>query len=193
MEEENYVQFATFSKTYIFNGDVVGGDASYLQTLDSEENNSITLSNITITKTLIPTSRPPEEIIEFDEDVRFVFSGFFGEEVAPFDFYRTRENNILKTYNNYNDLPNFNNPNIFLVDFNPDPREQVTLNHFFVDVNGDPFEGSTSGLITVTLEPSRHLTRLTAIKNTLETRSAVEKSNILQQVLRDIQLTPEER
>lgn len=187
-EDELRTQFVTFTTTYTFVGDDVGGSVNYDETLDLSSNASIILSNITITKTEVPTSIPPEESPEYANDFVFTFTGFYGEEAAPNDTYRTRESNTLKVYNNYNNLPNFDQPDTYLVDFLPDPRESVTIKHYFTSNNGIK---STSNVV-VTLDGSRHLTRLTAIKQTLSDRADREKIAILQRVRQEVQLTPEE-
>lgn len=188
MDEER-VQFVTFTTTYTFIGDDVGGSVDYNQTLDVSNNTSITLSNITITKTQVPTSKPPEESPVYANDFVFTFSGFYGEEVAANDTYRARIGNEIVTYTSFNNLPNFNQANTYLVDFIPDPREEVTLLHYFTANTGTV----TSANVVITLDGSRHLTRLTNIKNTLTARAESERLSILDRVRQAVQLTPEER
>lgn len=187
-ELEERIQFVNFTVSYTFTGDSVAGSIDYLETLDLSSNTSISLTNLTITKSEVPTSIPPEESPEYANDFVFTFSGFYGEEVAPNDTYRTREGNQLKVFNNFNNLPDFSKPDTYLIEFLPDPRESVTLKHFFTSNTGSQ---STSNVV-VTLDSSRHLTRITAIKETLAARSEQEKIAILRRVQTEIQLNDED-
>lgn len=186
MEEETRVQFVNFSVTYTFEGDAVGGACDYEQTVDIDNGGDrIDLVNITITKSEFPSGNNQAT---YANNFSFTFSGFYGEEVGNKDFYRVRVGNEFFEYRGFNQLPDFSQAQTYLVDFLPDPREQAQIQHRFSTNTGI---AQTKNVI-ITLNQARHLSRLAAIKNTLEERAAQEKIAVIRNVQTLAQLYPED-
>jgi hypothetical protein len=184
--EETQVQFVNFTVTYTFIGDAVGGACDYEQTVDLDNNSArINLTNILITKSEVPSGDPQAV---YANNFVFTFTGFYGEEVADRDFYRARVGDDIIQYRSFNDLPDFSQPKVYLIDFLPDPREESNIQHRFSTNTGIAQTKS----VTVTLNQSRHLTRIQAIRNTLEQRANEEKLSIIRDVESLAQLYPEE-
>jgi len=184
--DETQVQFVNFTTTYTFIGDDVGGACDYNQTVDLDNEGSIIiLKNINIIKAEVPSGNI--EAI-YANNFEFTFTGFYGEEVADRDFYRVRIDNNFFEYRSFRDLPDFSLAKTYLIDFLPDPREEARIQHRFSTNIGI----TQTRNVIITLDQSRHSTRIAAIKNTLEQRATQEKIALIRNVQTQAQLFPED-
>ena len=142
---------------------------------DTGLNISFTSNTMNVAKEIVPVNianvGDPSEFVDF---FQFTFSGSFGEEIETAGEYTVRSGNDLIELNSYYDLPDFTKKDTYLIKYAPDSRQSINVAAIAVS-NAVPT--STVTLVTreVELEPSRHVTRVTQIRITIDVRVAEEK------------------
>jgi hypothetical protein len=182
-------QFDNFSKTFYFpvtytnpptNTEYV--DVTFDRFREANLNITIVSNNVTVDRTF-PVSHDfgTEETPDVKDAFEFEISGFFGEELATNDEYVVRVNNEIKTIGSFGDLPDFNQPETYLIKFFPDSRHSVNVSFEFT-TNATPANTFAAGEQEFELVPDRHVERITTIGNTIEARAAQERDKEVQQL-----------
>ena len=142
---------------------------------DTDLNISFTSNTMNVAKEIVPVNianvGDPPELVDF---FQFTFSGSFGEEIETAGEYTVRSGNDILQLNSYYDLPDFTEKDTYLIKYAPDSRHSVNVAAIAVS-NAVP--ATTVTLVTreIELEPSRHVTRVTQIRLTIDVRAAEEK------------------
>ncbi len=142
---------------------------------DTDLNISFTSNTMNVTKEIVPVNVAPEG---FPEDIKdffeFTLTGFFGEEIETAGEYTVRSGNDVIELNSYYDLPDFTEKDTYLIKYAPDSRQSINVAAIAVS-NAVPANTITLVTREVELEPSRHVTRVTQIRLTIDVRAAEEK------------------
>lgn len=182
-------QFDNFSKTFYFPVTYTNSPANteYVDVIFNrfrEANLNITIvsDNVAVDRTF-PVSHNfgTEEAPDVKDAFKFDISGFFGEELATNDEYIVRVNNEILTINSFGDLPDFSEPNTYLIKFFPDSRHSVNVSFEFT-TNATPANTFATGEQEFELVPDRHVDRIITIGNTIEARAAQEREREVQRL-----------
>lgn len=142
---------------------------------DADLNIPFTSNTMLVSKTIVPVNianvGDPPEFVDF---FQFTFSGSFGEEIETAGEYTVRSGNDILQLNSYYDLPDFTEADTYLIKYAPDSRHSVNVAAIIVS-NAVPSNTMTLVTREVELEPSRHVTRVTQIRLTIDVRVAEEK------------------
>lgn len=175
-------QFDNFSTTFFFPVTYTNSPANteFVDVTFSrfrEANLNITISSNTVAAVrTVPISHDfgTVESPDVKDAFRFVISGFFGEELATNDEYTFRRGDEIINVTSFGDLPDFNEPNTFIIKFFPDSRHSVNVSFEFT-TNATPANTFATGVQEFELVPDRHVSRLITIGETIEVRAASEK------------------
>lgn len=150
-------------------------DYTFTTFRDTDLNISFTSNTMNVSKEIVPVNianvGDPEDLKDF---FQFTFSGSFGEEIETAGEYTVNTNGNITVLDSYYDLPDFSKKDTYLIKYAPDSRHSVNVAALAVS-NAVP--SSTVTLVTreVELEPSRHVSRVTQIRLTIDVRVAEEK------------------
>jgi len=185
-------QFENFTKTYFIPVEYTDSPANteyedvlFSRFVDVDLNTPILSTNVEVTKSIVAHDFGTEEAPEVRDGFKFDIIGFFGEELATNDQYVYRRGNDIIDATSFGELPDFNEPDTYIIKFFPDSRHSVNVSFEFT-TNTTPANTFIIDEQEFELVPDRHVTRLLEIGETIQVRAAAETAVQRDKILEDI-------